>query len=438
MSARRHWLNARSFSLVLLAASFAGPLQSLESQERAVVIQGGTVLPVSGPALQNASVVIQNGVIVAVGTNVTIPQGAEVIDARGKFVMPGVVDAMTNIGINSSDLNDASDPITPEQRIIESYYPYGEFGHGGLEPLRNVEALSGGVTTMYIAPADAQLIGGQGAVVKTAGAVLSSVIVREPAAMDMTLGSPPKTVARANQRDPSTRMASMAMLRQELIRAQEYHVKKASTPNAPTDLGMEALGLLLDREIPARLQATSATDIRAALSLAEEFGFDLILDGANSAYEFRDELTSRGIPVVLGQISHPYISNEEIPNKEDYPPLDENTPAKLTSAGVVTAIASFSRAFGSLAPAGTGKWLLIDASIALGYGMSEDEVLRALTLIPAEILGVEDRVGSLETGKDADIIILDGPPLSIKTWVETVFVDGVQVFTRDADGTARE
>jgi imidazolonepropionase-like amidohydrolase len=139
---------------------------------------------------------------------------------------------------------------------------------------------------------------------------------------------------------------------------------------------------------------------------------------------------------VLGQISHPYVSNEEIPDTEDYPPVDESTPARLTEAGVTTAIASFSRAFGTLAPAGTGKWLLIDASIALGYGMSEEDVLRAVTLVPARILGIDDRVGSLEAGKDADVILLDGPPLSIRTWVERVFVDGEEVFVREGDDPA--
>jgi imidazolonepropionase-like amidohydrolase len=283
---------------------------------------------------------------------------------------------------------------------------------------------------MYIAPADAALLGGQGAVVKTAGPDLDGVIVRDPAAIDMTLGTPPKAVARERNRDPYTRMAEMAMLRQTLVKAQEYHRDRAADSSRPRDLDMEALGPLLRREIPGRIQANSATDIRSALRLSQEFGFDLVLDGAASAYEFKDELVARKIPVILGQVSHPYVSNEEIPNTEDYPPMDERTPGRLTDAGVKTAIASFSRAFGSLAPAGTGKWLLIDIGIAVGYGMSEEAVLRTVTLIPAEILGVANRVGSLEPGKDADVLVLDGPPLSVKTWVERAYVNGELVFRR--------
>jgi hypothetical protein len=131
-------------------------------QDRAIAIRGGTVLPISGPAIPNGTVLVQGGKIVAVGANLAVPGGAEIVDARGKYVMPGVVDAMSSIGISPSDLNDAINPITPAQRVIESYYPYGQFGQGRLGPLRNEEALSGGVTTMYIAPADAALLGGQG------------------------------------------------------------------------------------------------------------------------------------------------------------------------------------------------------------------------------------------------------------------------------------
>jgi imidazolonepropionase-like amidohydrolase len=359
-----------------------------------------------------------------------VPAGAEVIDATGQYVMPGVIDAASHIGIEANDLNEPNDPMTPQNRAWESYNPFGTFGSGKSAPLRNTEALSGGVTTMYISPADAQLLGGQGAVVKTAGAALDAVLVREPAAIDMALGTPPKTPARAQNRDPFTRMAESAMLRQLFVKAQEYQRNKTTNPAQPRDLGMEALGRLLRRELPARIQANNATDIRAALRLSQEFGFDLVIDGGAGAWEFKDELVTRKVAVVLGQVSHQYVSNEEIPDKQDYPKPDERLAARLTNAGVPTAMATFSRAFGTLAPAGTGRWLPIDAAIAAGYGMTDDQVLRAVTLVPAQILGVADRVGSLEVGKDADVIVLDGPPLSIKTWVKRVYVNGELVHTK--------
>ena len=257
---------------------------AVAGQDQAIVIRGGTVLPISGPPIPNGTVVLRGGKIVAVGTGVAVPNGATVVDARGKFVMPGVIDAASHIGIDASDLNEASDPMTPALRAIESYNPFGGFGSGTGGPLRNKEALSGGVTTMYIAPADASLVGGQGAVVKTAGANLEGVIVREPAAMDLTLGTPPKSAARAKNRDPYTRMAEVAMLRQLMIKAQEYRRNKQQNAAVPRDLGMEAMDRLLSREIPARIQANAATDIRSALRLAQEFGFDLIVDGDKTKY----------------------------------------------------------------------------------------------------------------------------------------------------------
>jgi len=408
----------------------AGTPVRLYAQSRPIVIRGATVFPVSGPEIPNGTVVFSGGKITAVGANVQVPAGAEIIDARGRYVIPGVVDAMTNVGIDASDWNETSNPVTPANRAIESYNPFGLFGQGKPGPLRNREALSGGVTTVYIAPADAAILGGQGAVIKTAGATLDGTIVREPAAIDMTLGTPPKTAARARNRDPYTRMAEVAMLRQELVKAQEYQRKKQQDPNTPRDLGLEALGRLLRREIPARIQANAEPDIRSALGLAQEFGFDLILDGAAMADRFTEQLVARRIAVVHGQVSHPWISNEEIPDRQDYPPVDERTPGRLTAAGIKTAIATFSRAFGTLAPAGTAKWLLIDAAVAGGYGMSDAAILKAVTLVPAEILGVADRVGSLDVGKDADVVILDGPPLSIKTWVRRVYVNGEMVYEK--------
>jgi len=400
------------------------------AQSTPIAIRGGTVLPISGAPIPNGTVILRDGKIAAVGANIAIPQGAQIVDATGKYVMPGLVDAMTSLGFAASDLNEPGNSFTPELRAIEAFNPFGTLGAGKPGPLRMTETLSGGVTTMYIAPADAAVIGGQGAVVKTAGDNLASLIVREPASIDMALGDPPKKAANSKQRDPATRMAQVAMLRQMLVKAQEYDRNRTANPSLPRDLAMEALVKLLKRELPARIQANSAVDIRSALRVAQEFNLDMILDGGAAAYELRQDLAARKVPVILAQVSHPYVSNEEIPDRTDYPPVDETTAAKLRDAGVKTAIASFSRAFGSLAPAGSSKWLLLDAGIAMGYGLTEAQVLENITLAPAQILGVANRVGSLEPGKDADVIILDGPPLSMKTWVQRVYIGGVLVHQR--------
>lgn len=420
-------LSTRSAAALVATIAVASLASPLGAQARAVAIRGGTVMPMDGPALQNATVVMQGGKITAIGTNVAVPAGATIVDARGKYVLPGLVDAMTSLGIGAGDLNEPADPVSPQLRVFESYNPFGDFASGAGGPLRLKEVLSGGVTTMYIAPADNALLGGQGAVVKTAGDNLASMSLRDPASIDIALGEPPRKAAAAKQRDPSTRMAEVAMLRQALVKAQEYQRNREANPSAPRDLGQEALGRLLRREIPARIQANAPVDIRNALQLADEFKFDLIIDGAANVKSAVPQLAARKVPVVLGQVSHPYVSNEEIPDKSDYPPVDETLPATLTNAGVTTAIATFSRAFGSLAPAGSSKWLLLDAGIAAGFGMTEDQVLQAVTIVPARILGVQDRVGSLTVGKDADVILLDGPPLSMKTWVTRVYVGGTLV-----------
>lgn len=408
------------------------PAWRLSGQSTPIVLRGGTIVPVAGAPIQSGTIVLQGGKISAIGANVAIPRGAQVVDVTGKFVLPGLVDAMTSLGISASDLNESSDPMTPQLRAVEAFNPFGTFGGGPPGPLRMTEVLSGGVTTMYIAPADASVIGGQGAVVKTAGDNLQGMIVRESASIDMAIGEQPKKAASQRQRDPATRMAEVAMIRQALVRAQEYDRSKSSNPSLPRDLGMEALVRLLKKEIPARLQANSAGDIRTALSLQQEFGFDLVVDGAGNATSQAAALAARKIPVVLGQISHPFVSNEEIPDRTEYPPVDEGAAAKLHAAGVKFAIASFSRAFGTLAPAGSSKWLLLDAAIAVSFGLPESDMLRAITLSPAEILGVSSSVGSLEVGKDADVIVLDGPPLSTKTWVERVYVKGELVHQRSA------
>ena len=412
-----------------------------QSTVQTVAIQGGTVIPVSGPRIEGGTVLLRDGRISAVGRDVAVPSDAQIIDASGKFVLPGLVDAMSYYGISSGDLNETSAPSTPQLRAIEAYYPFGSFGDGEPPaPPRTADLLMGGITTHYIAPADATVIGGQGAVVKAAGSDLDDLVVLEPAAIDITLGQRPAGTFAEQSRSPGTRMAVVSHLREQLVRAREYAARRQTWEDEPEsergpaparDLGMEALVRMLEGEIPARIQANRTVEIRDAMALSDEFGFQLIIDSGISADRVGAELARRGVPVVLGPIAHPFVSGEEIPDLDEYPAPDERRAARLREAGVTIAIASFSRAFGALGPAGSGRWLLLDAALAAGYGLGEADVIRAVTLAPAEILGVADRIGSLEVGKDADVVILDGPPLSVESWVERVFVGGEEVYVRD-------
>jgi imidazolonepropionase-like amidohydrolase len=410
--------------------------------QRVIAIKGGTVLTMAGRNILNGIVLIKGEKIEAVGRDVNIPSDAEIVDATGKFVMPGIIDAMTYFGIRPFDLNDETNPVTPQNRIIQGFYPFGEFmkGKGGIEP--NREILSGGITTVYIAPGDRQVIGGQGAVLKTAGKNFDSMILREPAAMDMTIGDPPKEAFRAKGGSPMTRMSIASLMRKTLIEVQEYdrtwkaysdkseeEKKNASEPGR--DLNMESMVKLLHREIPARIEADLEDDIRTAIRIADEFKIDLIIDSGLSAYIIKDLLAEKKIPVVLGPTSHPFVSGGEVSITPELSRLmDERNAALLAKAGVKIAIASFG--FGSRSSdAVQGKWLLLEAGLATGFDLAEEEALKAVTINAAEILQVADRIGSLEPGKDADIVILDGHPLSIKTLVERVYINGELIYIKN-------
>lgn len=425
--------------ILALAAAAALGADALGAQ--VVALRGGRIHTIAGPVIERGTVLMRDGKIAAVGADVRIPANARIVDVSGKTILPGLVDAMTYFGLEGPDLNETAEPITPELNVLDGYTPTGREFEAGASALRAAEILSGGVTTQYVAPADATLIGGQGAVVKTAGPSFTSLVLREPAAIDFTLGSVPTRSFRSRQRSPSTRAMGIALLRQALVRAQEYRRQwddyqakpdsvRARTPAPARQLGQEALVRLLRREIPARIQANTLADIRAAMRLAEEFDFDMVLDSGSQAYEMAAELAQKKIPVVLGPVAHPFVSGEEVPDRDEYPAPDERAAAKLAAAGATFAIASFARSFGSLASGSTGRWLLQDASVAGGYGLSDDDILRAITITPARILGVADRVGSIEVGKDADVIVLDGSPFATRTWVERVFVGGEQVFER--------
>ncbi len=419
---------------LLVHAAFGG-------SQRVIAIKGGTVLTMAGRSIPNGIVLIKGEKIEAVGKDVKIPSDAVIVDATGKFVMPGIIDAMTYYGVKPFDLNDETNPLTPQNRIIQAFYPFGEFmkGKGEVEP--NREILSGGVTTVYIAPGDRQVIGGQGAVLKTYGKNFDSMILREPAAMDMTIGDPPKQTFGAQGKSPMTRMSIASMMRKALIESHEYdrrwkvysdksEEEKKNAFKPVRDLNMESMVKLLHREIPARVEAELVNDIRTAIRIADEFNLDLIIDGGLSAYVVKDLLAEKKIPVVLGPTSHPFITGGEVSITPELSRLmDERNAALLAKAGVKIAIASFS--YGNrFSDAVLGKWLLLEAGLATGFDLTEEEALKAVTINAAEILQVADRIGSLEPGKDADIIILDGHPLRIKTFVERVYINGELIYIK--------
>jgi imidazolonepropionase-like amidohydrolase len=382
-----------------------------------LAIKGGKIYTITKGVIDKGTILINEGKIVDVGTNVTVPDGAEVIDAEGKIVMPGLVEAHCHIGIweekigwAGSDGNEATDPATPQVRAIDGIKANAD--EGGLEA-----ALKTGVTTAQILPGSANVIGGTGVVVKTAKKpVVDEMIVRNPSGMKVAFGENPRRVYGIDQKKmPSTRMGVAGVLREWLQKAKSYMEKKELFKDEPEkmperDLRLEALIPVLKREIPLRAHAHRADDVATAIRIAEEFGLEMSWEHATEGHRIAEFIAGKGIPAVWG----PGLMERP---KWEMRELSFDTPKAFHDAGVKFAIQT--DAVGS-----TIAFLPLCAGMTVKHGLPYDEALKSITIIPAEILGVEDRVGSIEVGKDADLRILDGDPLELRTKVETVIIDG--------------
>ena len=402
-----------------------------------IAITNGKVMTMTQGTLPEGTVLVEGGRIVAIGENVEIPEDAQVYDAAGKVVMPGMIDAHCHVGLfpdgigwEYSDGNELTDPITPHLRALDAVHP---------EDQAFKELVEAGVTTVLTGPGSGNVIGGQWVCVKTAPKpTVDEMVLLEPAGMKMALGENPKRVYGGQKKAPSTRMGNAAALRAALVDAQNYMAKwqqyedelatykksqdgdeKAKAPQPPErDLKLEALSKVLRREMKARVHAHRADDMLTAIRIAEEFNLDLTLEHATEGYKITDVLVSKGIPVTAGPILFSRTKYE----------LRDMTPANpgiMSKAGVKVAIQTDEMS--------AVKYLTINAALAVREGMSEEEALKAITINAAEVIGVADRIGSLEVGKDADVIVLDGHPLDYRTVVELVLVNGNVAFRRDEE-----
>lgn len=405
-----------------LGALGNGMAEKVEAQTDPVVLQGGRLLTVSQGVIENGSLVIQGGRIVALGTSVAIPTGARIIDVSGKTLMPGLIDGFTNLGTADfpslgKDDDEATDPVTPHMRIIDGLNPENRFLPA---------ARGSGVTAALCAPSEGNLFPGQSALVRLAGAMVDEMVVRFPAGVHVTLGEAPKVRYGTRNRAPMTRMGSAALLRQTLIDAVDHSEKlavyerkaegfeagreeKEPTP-IPRNLKLEALLPVLRGENPLIIGADRFDDINTALRITAEFDVKMILRGGAEAHRLVEELNQREIPVVWGPADAPF---RELEAKEGTP----RTPALLAAAGI-----RFAFQTGGIENV-TG--LLDEARSAFAHGLPYEEAVKGLTLYPALIFGAEEELGSLEVGKSADLIVLDGDPLAEPSTVEMVFVRGV-------------
>lgn len=384
-----------------------------------LVIKNARVLTMAGPEYLEGTVLIEGGVIQEVGAEVRPPGPVEEIDAAGKLVLPGLIDPHCHVGIieevfreSGNDGNEYSDPITPQLRAIDGVYP---------EDLGFQDALSGGVTTVCTTPGSANIIGGEMVVLKTAGRTVDEMVVRFPAGLKAALGENPKRAYGKERKAPVTRMASAALLRTALVQGVEFLRKQeraaAGTGDPPErDLKLEALARVLRREIPLRVHAHRADDILTAVRIAREFDVELVVEHATEADRVAEVLARENVPVVLG----PLLVNR--PKAEmRYRTLE--TAARLAEAGVRFAVMTDH-------PVVPIQFLGLSAALTVREGLSEERALRAVTVDAAAILGLEDRLGTLEPGKDADVVILNDDFFDVRSRVERVYVRGRLVYER--------
>ena len=399
-------------------------------------IKNAKLMTITNGVIENGTIVIENGKIAALGTDVSIPEGATVIDASGKTVTPGFVDPHCHtgmfadgIGYEHSDGNEMTDPITPHLRALDALNP---------DDMAWPELVAAGVTTVLTGPGSANLIGGQWICVKTDPKPnVADMILMEPAGMKMALGENPRRVYGQQKRMPSTRMGNAAVLRNALFEAQnflrkqekyeadlaEYKQKKADgdeEAKEPTaldrNLKMEALVKVLKRELKARIHAHRADDILTAIRICEEFNLDYTIEHCTEGYKIADILAEKQVPVTCG----PAILSRP---KFEMRGMTPKNPGLLSKAGVKVAIQTDEMS--------AVKFLTISAALAAREGMPVDKALEAITITAAEIIGVDDRIGSLEVGKDADLVVLPGHPFDFMSSPELVFIDGEIVYEKE-------
>ena len=378
-------------------------------------IKNGFVKTMAGPDLEGGCVLIgDDGKILQVGQNLEAPEGAQIIDAQGALVTPGCVDAHCHIGLHNEacgwegmDYNEIVDPVTPQMRAIDSINPLDES-----LPL----ALKGGVTTACTGPGSANVVGGTFVAIKLYGKRVDKMIVKDPIAMKCAFGENPKRCyGQQGKKAPMTRMGTAAVLRELLFKTRRYLNDQEAGKNPPFDMKLEAMIPVIKGELPLKAHAHRADDILTSIRIAKEFGVKLTLDHCTDGSVIADELAEEGYPAFVG----PTLGSKskiELSNKSF------TTPAILHKAGVNISIITDS-------PVIPLESLAMCAGMAADAGLDMEEAWHAITINPARAIGIADRVGSLEAGKDGDVVIWTADPLTtVSAKAYTTIVDGKIVY----------
>ena len=400
----------------LAVAALAAVASTAHAQT--IAITGGKVYPVSGPVIEGGTVLLRDGKIVAVGRDVAVPSDAQRIDATGKVVTPGLVNAATELGLTEigavSSTREYGSPDA-QNGIAAAFTPWI-----GLNPtsILLAPAREAGVTTVMVAP-QGGLISGQAGIVHLVPGTVQDMIMRSPVGMVATLGP---------GRGPNggSRAETLLKLREVLEDARLYRTRRVEferaqlRPLSASRLDLEALQMVLDGRVPMIIEADKSSDIQAAMKLAKDYGFKMILAGGAEAWMVAEELASARIPVLTGAMNNIPETFATLGQRQENAGL-------LNRAGVPVSV--IGNAGGGDEESFNVRNIRFEAGNAVAYGMDWNAALRAITLTPAETFGVADRIGSLAPGKIADVVVWSGDPLEFATQPEHVFIGGREVTT---------
>ena len=381
-------------------------------------IKNGYIKTMAGAELEGGSVLIgDDGKILKVGMNLPAPEGCAVIDAEGRLVTPGLVEAHCHIGLHNEavgwegmDYNEGIDPITPQMRAIDSIYPLDE----SFELARK-----GGVTTCCTGPGSANVLGGTFVAIKTAGKRVDDMIVKYPIAMKCAFGENPKRFyGKQSKKAPLTRMGTAALLRETLFKAKAYMEEKDAGKEPKFDMKLEAMLPVMRGEIPLKAHAHRSDDIFTSIRIAKEFGVGLTLDHCTDGAVIAEELAKEGYPAFVG----PSLGSK---TKIELQSKSFDAPGILHKAGVKVSIITD-------APVIPQQYLPMCAGQAVQAGLPMEEGWKAITINPAESIGIADRVGSLEPGKDGDVVIWTADPLvNVGARAVCTIIEGRVVYQED-------
>ncbi len=380
-----------------------------------MLIKNGYVLTMENGTYDRGFVRTCGKVIEAVGDMKECPEPAEdeeVLDVDGAWVMPGLIDAHSHVGIVDDkigvigdDCNEATDPVTPQLRALDGINPMDPAFH---------DAIAAGITSVMVGPGSANVVGGQFVYIKTRGRCIDDMVVKNPAAMKVAFGENPKTAYGDKDMLPSTRMGTAALLRRTLWEAKQYLDDMQAGKIEKKDFMMEPWLPVLKREIPLKAHAHRADDILTAIRIAKEFNVDITIDHGTEGHLIAEEIVKAGYPVIIG----PDLTARSKPEVQY---MNFKTNKVLSEAGAMTAITTDH-------PVTLLQYLPLCAGLAVRSGMDMQEALKAITIHAARICRVDDRVGSLRPGKDADIAIYSGNPMEVFTETKWVLIDGEIVY----------